>query len=654
MVTTSLSLIAVPGHPQTFGAKTPADFPAVGLLVDEFDLFVQDYAGKTVVILKAGTTELMPCYSDPELTVSIENPQVLLTKTDGLGNTYGKFAQHVYVPFAYQLDISSSEDTGVRRVPITKMDGEICDNGIVKASGSTEYRSLAARAADIIRVEDFGQITDSSTTNTNTITAAISAASSMGGGTVRLPAGTIVITALTVPTSVILQGEGREVTIIQSQLAGKVITFTGNAAGLKDLKLDGVNLLEGSIGLYGKSQDFIILESVEVKRFDRNVVWQGGQNHVYRNLFIRNGNTGMECLGDSDLSGGGLGDEYSGMDWFQGEISTCTEAGLLLEIIDLPVRHNTISQVDFLDNTATEGALKIVGASWQYFHQCYWDGNVTNIQVKDNADLNVEDRQVSNIYFTGGQIQDGESIFDGFCQDILFDGMELNDCDFDLTTPDNPILLRDCTEDLTLFTGTTTKIIRVQTVNDGSVKGVTTDATATTVYKVKLRPNEVIQLAVYATAERTNGAGYADFVYICGARCAGATLAYDTQTSNFTAGSTVVGQTSGASAIIVSDSDSGTTGVLTLSAVSGVFVDNEIIAEEAGSGSATVNGSLVLGAAALISTATEVRAAGSNAGAPPSGWAVTFTALVQEILVKVTGASSNDIFWNVRVEATIL
>ena len=654
MVTTALSVIGITGKPQTFSAKTPANYPAVGLLVDEFNLFIEGYAGKTVSILRAGTTELMPCYTDPELTVSTSNPQVLLTREDAVGRQFGKFAQSIYVPFAYELDISSSESTGVKRVPLENLDGVIADNAIAKAEGATEYRSLQDRFADFIHVEDFGVIGTSAEANTTTITAAIAAASAQGGGIVRLPAGLIVFNQLSVPTSVILQGEGMEVTIMQSQIAGRVVTMTGTAAGLRDVQLDGVNLLEGSIGIYGKSQDFISLENVLVRRFDRNIVWQGGQNHVYRNLFTKNANTGFEGLGDLDASGGGTGDEFSGLDWFQGEISEHTEIGMLLEIVDSPVRHNSFAQIDFLDNVGTEGALKLFGASWQYFKQCYWDGNTTNISIKDNGDEDLESRQVSNIYFQGGQIQGGESIFDGLCQDVLFDGMELNDCDFNLTTPENPILLRDCTEDLTLFTGASTKIIRVQTINDGSVKGVTTNATVTPVYKIKLQPNEVIQLAVFATAERTNGAGYADFAYICGARCAGATLNYDSQTANFTAGSTVVGQNSGASAIIVSDSDSGTTGVLTLASVQGEFVDNEIIAEESGSGSATVNGSLILGAAALIATATELRAAGSNAGAPPAGWAVTFTAAVQEVLVNVTGAASNDIFWNVRVQLTIL
>jgi len=69
------------------------------------------------------------------------------------------------------------------------------------------------------------------------------------------------------------------------------------------------------------------------------------------------------------------------------------------------------------------------------------------------------------------------------------------------------------------------------------------------------------------------------------------TLAYDDQTANFTAGRILTGQTSGATGFIISDTDGGTTGTLTLDNVVGVFLDDEIITDDnATAGSATVNG----------------------------------------------------------------
>lgn len=69
------------------------------------------------------------------------------------------------------------------------------------------------------------------------------------------------------------------------------------------------------------------------------------------------------------------------------------------------------------------------------------------------------------------------------------------------------------------------------------------------------------------------------------------TLAYDNQTSNFTAGAILTGATSGATAVILQDSDSGATGTLTLGYVVGTFQDNEIITDSS-TGSATVNGTI--------------------------------------------------------------
>lgn len=69
------------------------------------------------------------------------------------------------------------------------------------------------------------------------------------------------------------------------------------------------------------------------------------------------------------------------------------------------------------------------------------------------------------------------------------------------------------------------------------------------------------------------------------------TLAYDAQTVNFTAGLVLTGGTSGATAYIVSDSDSGTTGTLTLAFVDGTFQNDETITDSSG-GSADVNGTI--------------------------------------------------------------
>lgn len=72
---------------------------------------------------------------------------------------------------------------------------------------------------------------------------------------------------------------------------------------------------------------------------------------------------------------------------------------------------------------------------------------------------------------------------------------------------------------------------------------------------------------------------------------AAGTLAYDAKTVAFTKGQTITGGTSGETAVIVKVVDSGTTGVLYLTQISGVFVNDELITDGAG-GSATANGTI--------------------------------------------------------------
>lgn len=71
-----------------------------------------------------------------------------------------------------------------------------------------------------------------------------------------------------------------------------------------------------------------------------------------------------------------------------------------------------------------------------------------------------------------------------------------------------------------------------------------------------------------------------------------AQIAYDAQAANFTVGETITGGTSGATAVVTADTDSGATGTLTINQVNGVFVDNETLTGSV-TGSATANGAPV-------------------------------------------------------------
>ena len=66
-------------------------------------------------------------------------------------------------------------------------------------------------------------------------------------------------------------------------------------------------------------------------------------------------------------------------------------------------------------------------------------------------------------------------------------------------------------------------------------------------------------------------------------------LPYDGQTVNFALGDTVRGQSSGATGLVVADTDGGATGTLELKNVRGRFRDDEVLEEVGGTGLAVVN-----------------------------------------------------------------
>lgn len=99
----------------------------------------------------------------------------------------------------------------------------------------------------------------------------------------------------------------------------------------------------------------------------------------------------------------------------------------------------------------------------------------------------------------------------------------------------------------------------------------------------------------FTTSDPFSGQRYGDYFFVCnGGDKIGRisfTLDYDAQSANFNVGSILTGGTSGATAIILEDSDSGATGTLTLGSISGTFQDNEAITDDgAAPGSATSDG----------------------------------------------------------------
>jgi hypothetical protein len=112
-----------------------------------------------------------------------------------------------------------------------------------------------------------------------------------------------------------------------------------------------------------------------------------------------------------------------------------------------------------------------------------------------------------------------------------------------------------------------------------------------------------------------------------------ATLAYDGQSSNFTNGDTITGATSGATAKLVSQSDGGATGTLTLNDIHGAFVDNENLSNGV-TGNGVADGLLAF----ADNRVTPIIETNAN-------WHCAFVANVGEIELRVIGDASQTVEW---------
>lgn len=611
-----------------------------------FDNWTPGYGGATVTIYIAGTTTLASVFTNEGLTVAADNPQTLSSMVDD-GITYGKWAAPLYTSQAVFIEIDNINDTGIIRPPLTDLDDEDASLALVTGEDGTEARSLAERADDFLVALDYGALGATAATNNTTLTAAIGAAAAAGGGVVELPAGTYPFTGLTEGAGVRLRGKGRGITILQCQTGGNCITLNGDRSGLEHLTLDGVNTVASSVGVFSKANDETVFDDVDIKRFVTGLHCKGGRRPAWRELYLTNNTTGAKLHGDDNAGGGADGDEFLHMGWIGGVVSQNTSIGVDLSFEDMKCWHNALRNVGFKDNTGT--ALKINGARFTNLFNCWFEGNTTTLAVLDDGDTdNADINTVIGLHFHGGKMDGGAVTFNDTCQDIVLDGMEITNVDFTLTSVDNNILFRDCIEDdAVTIAGDGTKITRIRTINKGGASAVTTGSAATAIWKLSLLPGELAYLVGKILANQRNGIKKYGSHKGVHAHRPGSTLAYDTQTANFTVGDLLTGATSGATARILADSDSGATGTLTLRDIDGEFEDNEIITDES-TGSATVNGTLSHQNAALLGSVVDIKAPYQE-----TVYSATFAANGPEVELQATGAASETIEWLGEVDVAV-
>ena len=625
----------------------------MSLTVQYFDVWQAGYAGASVAIYAAGTTTLMSVYSDEACTVAAANPQTLQSMSQS-GMNFGKFANPLYVLADYEMSVNGGNKTGVMGVPLTTMVGQDASESKVTLSGQSVATPLREILARVIHVEDYGVFlptsnpSASSATNNATLTATIAAAAASGGGAVQIPGNTYAFTSISVPAKVLIRGSGRNVTTLQSQLASSVVTFSGDAAGLEGLTLDGANLVAGSIGLNMIAKNETRLHDVNIKRFETCLSAQGGRRADWKDLYIDNAVTGAKLKGDVNGVTAN-GDEYRYNEWNGGRVTNCTTAGVHLGFVDRKCWHNSINDVGFENNTGT--ALKITGARWTDLDGCWWSGNTTDLSVEDDSDTTlVAENSVVGLHISDFIISAAMS-FTGKCQDVVFERGEFNAGTYTLTTVGNTILVKDSTESssVLLAGNDATQWMRSRAILSDSPAstGVTTDATATEAWSYDLAPGERVFLDAKVIANGRNVIDYAVYHITQGAHRTGSTLAYDGQTSNFTTGDIVTGGTSGATARITVDTDAGASGTLTLRDVSGEFVDDETITGDA-SGSALANGVMSHQDAALLGTINSPSAAVES----DAGFACIFGVTARKVRVMVTGAAAKTVEWTVTVSVT--
>lgn len=202
--------------------------------------------------------------------------------------------------------------------------GQDISNRVVKASGSTELRTLGERFSDVVNVRDFGAKGDGrvaysgtlkfyagTTDDADALQAAIDACERRGGGTVLIPRGIYMCShTLRLPSSIVLAGSGAQATIIAKKvpnyldlnayerhvdfdlltIEGVDSTFAGHThhVDIRDLTLSS-NLLDGPSQVMGKRQ---INESTDpiasILSTDKvsyllctNVVFYGRGRHLY-------------------------------------------------------------------------------------------------------------------------------------------------------------------------------------------------------------------------------------------------------------------------------------------------------------------------------------------------------------------------------------
>ena len=552
---------------------------------------------------------------------------------------------------------NSTDTTGVRQPPLVTLNAVDVSFSTAVAQRGGYPVPLRVWLDRQIFVQSYGQFAASvgSATNTTTLVAAIGAAAAQGGGEVLLPAGVFPIGVFTLPTGVILKGQGLGSTTLQSQSGASVCTIGGSGAGLRQLILDGVVLSTASIGVDMTGVSNVVMTDVLITRFATGLRAKGLQEAVWTNLSITNCATNADIRGDANAGGATAGTQVRDINWRGGLVSLATVAGLVFEVIDKAVGNILLQGVLFSQNVGS--ALTMTGVRDWTVLNCTWDSNTINWTIQDAPNTTYAAINTTrNGLFTGGEVtgnlvNGAACFFNGTCANVRCQDMSFSACSINLSIPLNPITFRDCYLDsATTVTGYAALFQSLRTNDTGYVTGVTTTGVSIVAYSLAMQPGQVVSIEARIVAKQRNGPNYASFWIAAGAECAPAIAVYLSASSAFTVGAVLTGVTSKASARIIAVTSAGSSGTLSLESITGTFQSGEIIQDSSG-GTAQLNGALTLGSVTLDATGvTNLRAATVTGAA---GWGVNIVPLGALLTVQVTGATGMIVEWTAKVDVVV-
>lgn len=618
----------------------------------DFDTWRPGYGGATVTIYLAGTTAPAPVYTDEALSVAADNPQTLQNIV--ISNiAYGMWDAPLYVGVAVELNVNGTETGGVIRPPITDLVGEDISNASLwrdgeGGEGGATQTTPALVLQRTIYATDFGPLANNAATNALTLTTAINEASGLSGSDVMIPAGSYPFTSLNLPAGVILRGAGREATTLVSVTGNTVIDITGDAAGLRDLTLDGSTRVNNSIGVRSIGNNEVRFDNVLVKRFATGLHFKGAQRCQWSGLTIDSCTTGAKLHGDTDAGGGSDGGTFQFNRWIGGLVENCITLGVELSYEDALCGENLLVGVGFEGSVAT--ALKVNGARYTSLIGCWMKDNAANLVLQDDGDTTPAARALNTVIgfnMLNGYIEDGSLSLTGYCSNIKFDQVFFKGTEVpvSLSSVQRNIAVVDCDESPVTFTGSDQKRwTRYSSASVGQTFTITTDDSWTKVWSMPLEPGQVCFLEgkVAGTGQNTVDSG--EFWKAVSAKRPGSTLDVTGVTTVWTVGDTLQGATSGVTALLVDTNITGTTGDITLILISGAFIDGETINGTTAPGVGVANGTLTAHDAVLKGAVLDVRADRKD----NVNWGCTFVASGPDIELQAVGDVDVVVRWQAQ------